>query len=59
MEESYDTGTISAVVMYVMLVALVFFGGVAFWFRYRVFGAILAIGAAALLVWVVFGQAGM
>jgi hypothetical protein len=59
MEESYDTGVISGIVMYMMLVALVLLGGAAFWFRYHVFGAILAIGAAGLLAWVVFGQAGM
>ena len=59
MEESYDLGVISGIVMYVMLVGLVLLGGAAFWFRYRVFGAILAIGAAGLLVWVILGKAGM
>lgn len=59
MEESYDTGVVSGTVMYMMLVGLVLLGGAAFWFRYRVFGAILAIGAAGLLAWVVLGRPGM
>jgi len=59
MEESYDAGVISGTLMYIMLVGLVLLGGAAFWFRYRVFGAILAIGAAGLLAWVVLGRAGM
>jgi hypothetical protein len=55
MSESYDTGIIYGVVMYMTLVALMLFGGAAFWFGYRVFGAILMIGPYALLAWVAAG----
>ena len=55
MEESYDVGVMQGVATYVLLLALLLFGGAAFWFRYRVFGAVLMAGAAALLAWVAAG----
>ena len=56
MEESYNIGVTQGVVTYVLLLALLLFGGAAFWFRYRVFGVILMVGTAALLAWVAAGR---
>ncbi|HTO85075.1 MAG TPA: hypothetical protein VMQ73_22830 [Methylomirabilota bacterium] len=56
MDESYDVRIMQGVVMYVLLLALLLFGGAAFWFGYRVFGAVLMAGAAALLAWVAAGR---
>jgi len=56
MEESYNIGVMQGVVTYVLLLALLLFGGAAFWFRYRVFGVILMVGTAALLAWVAAGR---
>jgi hypothetical protein len=47
--------TMQGVVVYLVLLALMLLGGIALWFRYRVFGAVLMVGSAALLVWYVAG----
>jgi hypothetical protein len=49
-------GVMQGVTMYMLPVALLLFGGAAFWFGYRVFGTVLMIGMAALLAWVVAGR---
>jgi hypothetical protein len=56
MDEPFDMGVMQGVMMYMTPVALLLFGGVAFWFGYRVFGTMLMIGMAALLAWVVAGR---
>ena len=59
MEQGYDMGVVSGVVMYMMLAVLVILGGIAYWFGYKVFGAILLAGTIGLLAWVVSGRAWM
>ena len=55
MESGYDTATMQGVAMYMVLLASMVFGGVSFWFRYRIFGVGLIIVSAALLVWLAAG----
>jgi len=59
MEEAHDIAVMQGVVMHMTLLALLLFGGAAFWFGYRVFGALLMIGAAVLLAWVAANRAGL
>jgi len=56
MEEGYSMAVIQGVVAYAVLLALILLGGIAYWFRYRVFGVMLMVGAAALLVWLATGR---
>jgi hypothetical protein len=55
MEGNYGMATMQGVVVYLMLLGLMLLGGIAFWFGYRVFGAGLMVGSAALFVWYVAG----
>lgn len=55
MEGRYGLAVMQGVGVYLILLALLLLGGMAFWFKYRVFGAILAIGSAALLAWYAAG----
>lgn len=50
-----DTAIMQGVVVYMMLAAFILFGGIAFWFGYRFFGAMLMVASAALFVWFVVG----
>ena len=55
MEEGYDMAIMQGVVVYMMLLAFMLLGGIAFWFGYRFFGAGLMVASAALLVWFAAG----
>jgi hypothetical protein len=55
MEEGYDTAVMQGVVVYMALLAFMLLGGVLFWFRYRLFGVMLMVASAALLVWFAAG----
>ena len=55
MEEGYDIATMQGVAVYMMLLAYMLLGGVAFWFGYRLFGAGLMVASVALLVWFAAG----
>ena len=55
MEEGYGTAVMQGVVVYLALLGFLFLGGVAFWFKYRVFGVGLIAVSAALLVWFAAG----
>ena len=50
MEEWFSDAERAGVVMYLMLFALIVFGGVAVFVGYRVLGIVVACGAVALLV---------
>ena len=51
MEEGYGEAVMQGVVVYMLLLAYIFFGGVSFWFGYRFFGATLLVASAAMLMW--------
>ena len=55
MEEEYTMAVMQGVVVYLALLGLILFGGVAAWVGYRVFGIGLMFGSAALLVWYAAG----
>ena len=55
MDAADSMAIMQGVVAYMVLLGLILLGGIAYWFRYRVFGAMLMLGAAALLVWLVVG----
>jgi hypothetical protein len=55
MEEGYGMVTMQGVVVYMALLAAMLLGGIACWFRYRVFGIGMIIVSAALLIWFAAG----
>ena len=55
MEGTYSTAIMQGVTVYLMLAAFIFLGGIAIWFGYRFFGAMLMVASVALLVWFAAG----
>ena len=55
MEEEYNMAVMQGVVVYMALLGLMLFGGVAAWVGYRVFGVGLMFVSATLLVWLAAG----
>jgi hypothetical protein len=55
MEEGYGMAVMQGVVVYMVLLAFILLGGIAFWFGYRLFGVGLIVVSAALLVWFAAG----
>jgi len=55
MDEGYEMAVMQGVVVYIALLGLFLFGGLAYWFRFRILGVGLIVGSAALLVWFIAG----
>lgn len=55
MDTLFSEPIASGVTMYLILLGLVLFGGIAFYVGYRAFGFILLSGSVALLAALVFG----
>ncbi|HUL09929.1 MAG TPA: hypothetical protein VLV76_26595 [Candidatus Acidoferrum sp.] len=55
MDEGQSMAVMQGVTMYMALLASMVVGGVAYWFRYRVFGVGLIVVSAALLLWLAAG----